>query len=203
MLEQMEGSTYLWLGSGLQNPEFRGVMNSIMPVEMMHYTALQCSLARLANMMSGTPGFDMGAGTGTGTGTGGAGTGTGGTGTGTGGTGTGTGGTGTGTGAGQSALAQQLMGQGYFQMMFPFTTAERARSVLPVPAPLIPGHPWAAAVRPRLAPAASAERSVRAMQQANLFAGQPVDLVNMLLEMARAADAAAAAVVNPGSLLGL
>lgn len=116
MLEGMEAATYLSLATKISSAEILGTLGSLMPVEAMHYTALQTSLARLLGTTgvstgqggTGTGGTGTGGtgtgGTGTGTGTGGTGTGgtgTGGTGTGTGGTGTGgtgTGGTGTGTG---------------------------------------------------------------------------------------------------------
>ncbi len=45
--EQTESSTYLALGAFIRNRELLGLMSSILPVEMMHYTAFQTSVARM------------------------------------------------------------------------------------------------------------------------------------------------------------
>jgi len=324
MLEQMEASTYLALSGKLTNPELMSVMGSIMPIEMVHFTALQIPLQRFTDAMNGGSLYGAGAasgGTGSGTSgtgsggtgsgstgsggtgsggtgsgsTGSGGTGSGGTGSGSGsgsggsgsgsgsggsGSGSGSGGTGSGSGSGGSdsgsgsggsgsgsgsggsgsgsgsggsgsgsgsggsgggsgsggsgggsgsggsggsggggggGFAPQLVSredvsggtgtattgssaltsQGFFAMQFPATQSPffqggeyYPQSILPVPALLLPGMPYVAAVRPRMAPQASATRQVQALIAANLFQGQPAAFITMLMQMAADADAA-------------
>ena len=65
MTEQMETSTYTFLGSKISSPYVSGILGSIQPVEFAHYTVFQTALAKLAGF---TAGFTSGT-TGTGTGT--------------------------------------------------------------------------------------------------------------------------------------
>jgi hypothetical protein len=182
MNEQLESSTYIALGSLIRNREMLRLMASILPVEMMHYTAFQTSLAR----SQGSAGMGTGTGgTGTGTGTGGTGTGTG-----TGGTGTGTGtGTDPGTGGGMSSLMiPNIAGQG----------TPIPLPVLPAPAPFYAGLPPVSVVRPSTIPRAGAVATAQKLAASNIFAGQPPAFLDMMMQMARAADAAGTvAVLGP------
>jgi hypothetical protein len=62
--EQTESSTYLALGAFIRNRELLGLMSSILPVEMMHYTAFQTSVARLTAPATSMPGTGSGSGDG-------------------------------------------------------------------------------------------------------------------------------------------
>lgn len=51
--EQLESSTYLSLGGKITSPEMQTIAGGILPVEMMHYTAFQTSLARMSGFSAG------------------------------------------------------------------------------------------------------------------------------------------------------
>jgi hypothetical protein len=170
MNEQLESSTYVALGALIRNREMLRLMASILPVEMMHYTAFQTSLAR----SQGSAGTGTGAGgTGTGTGTG---------------TGSGTG-TDPGIGAGTASLTiPNIAGQG----------TPIPLPVLPAPAPFYAGLPPVSVVRPSTIPRAGAVATAQKLAASNIFAGQPPAFLEMMMQMARAADAAGTlAVLGP------
>lgn len=186
-IEQQEGSTYLALGQNITNPELALAMMSIMPVEMMHYTALQASLVRnIASANNCAAGGITPAGGGAG--------------------GAGIGGSSfaacypaTQPGTGQNNqtnvnVAPQPQNyqaaNGGFSFYNLAGAAAPPESILPAPADFKAGLPPVSIVRPGNIPSAGATVAVQAMMRMNLFQGQPPAFTNMLLSLAQAADSA-------------
>jgi len=167
--EQTESSAYLALGAFIRNRELLGLMASILPVEMMHYTAFQTSMSMLSGANALT-----GAGTGAGTGTG-----------------TGAGGTGT---AGSNGSTSTIGTGPNAQFLGTLDLRAQANSIplpiLPAPAPVYSGMPNVSVIRPRHLTNAGAVATVNKLIAANYFQDQPATFLAMLRQMAAAADGA-------------
>jgi hypothetical protein len=73
--------------------------------------------------------------------------------------------------------------------------------VLPAPAPFYAGLPPVSVVRPSTIPRAGAVATAQKLAASNIFAGQPPAFLDMMMQMARAADAAGTvAVLGPQGL---
>ncbi len=187
-VEQQEGSAYLALGQNITNPEMALLMTSIMPVEMMHYTALQAAMVRTISAANQCSAGGVNASGTTGQGT-------------TGGSaavscysGSGSSSSSTGSSSSQAstnaaALPYQAANGG-FSFMNLNGAAAPPESILPAPADFEPGLPPVSIVRPGKIASAGAVVTVRKLMTMGVFQGQPPAFTTQLMALAQAADLA-------------